>query len=412
MSTTPATPATEEKKDLISDKEFDSMFGGGSSPTTNAFSLGQPKDPIAELDKEDDEPGDDDPNNPPARTEDAEEILDSLDNSEEEEEDEPVIPGTFVEGIQELVDKGLIQLFVNEDGTLEKELSEYTKEDIVEMLEQNFNRHIEMTAETAPLQVFKGLPQSVQDVVLFAMNGGKDEKSLKNIFLQLAQVQDTLELNPTKLEDARKIVRQFHQAEGILSAEQIEDEIRDLEDREKIIDYATKRKEVLDAKQAAILKGKLAEQENKKKNKIALDKQYADSVGSVLKNETVSDINFDLEHRKELYLGLVEKRYQNENGEAVNELQHLLHEKQFGENKDMSAVVLAYSILKDPKAVINALETKLRKEITSGVTKEIKDGNKRQIGSGTPASASTPPASKKQPGVKRKPTTVFTVKQQ
>lgn len=398
-----------DKENSISDNEFDAMFAEGkpAADKNSAFSVKGPTDVIAEMDNEEEEEEEEDVIDGEA----GKDVLDSLNNDDDDDTDDAPVTGSLIEGIQELVTKGTLHLFVNEDGTLEKELSEYTKEDIAELLEQNINRHVESVAEKAPLEVFKTLPQSVQDVVLFSMNGGA-EPDLKNIFAQLAHVQQTLELNPADVNDARNIVRQYHQAEGILSVDQIEDEIRSLEDREKLTEYATKHKERLDAQQAKILQAKLADQEKKKQQKASIDKQHAAAIISVMKKETISDFTLDLAHRKELFIGLTEKRYQDERGEAVNELQHLLHEKQYGENKDLDSVVLAYSILKDPKALISAIETKLRKEITSGVVKDIKDGNKRTLGSGTPPNTSVPPAGKKpQIGVKRKQPTVFSVKQ-
>jgi hypothetical protein len=312
--------------------------------------------------------------------------LDNLNNDEEEEEEEEktIDSSPMLKAVSNLVEKGLIKVFIDDEGNPEKDLTEYTSEDFEELISRNIEDAVTGASQAAPVELFKRLPKSVQDVVVFSLNGAK-ESDLTSMFSQLSKVQETLDLDPTKKEDAIRIVREYHQMEGILSNEDIEDDITALEDRDTLTNYAEKYKKRLDEKQAIILKKRLADQDLIKKQELQNEHKKIQNVVTVLKSPDISGIVLDNDTKQNLFTGLAEKRFQSLNGEQVNELQYLLEQKQYGENPDMASVVLALAILKDPSLILNSLETKIRKEVSINAQEKIKDAN-RKIATHVPVS--------------------------
>jgi hypothetical protein len=365
-------------KEEINDVDFDNMFSeetveGGDRK--NVFTSPPDASVLDELDNEEE-----------SEEEKTDVDLDNLNNDEEEEEEEEktIDSSPMLKAVSNLVEKGLIKVFIDDEGNPEKDLTEYTSEDFEELISRNIEDAVTGASQAAPVELFKRLPKSVQDVVVFSLNGAK-ESDLTSMFSQLSKVQETLDLDPTKKEDAIRIVREYHQMEGILSNEDIEDDITALEDRDTLTNYAEKYKKRLDEKQAIILKKRLADQDLIKKQELQNEHKKIQNVVTVLKSPDISGIVLDNDTKQNLFTGLAEKRFQSLNGEQVNELQYLLEQKQYGENPDMASVVLALAILKDPSLILNSLETKIRKEVSINAQEKIKDAN-RKIATHVPVS--------------------------
>jgi len=378
-----------EKNELkiVSDKEFDNMFSDFSednsndSSKKNAFLEKQGKSDIDKLLDQD---------NPPKKDEDdddedvskkeknqlkkGETFLDNLDenleNSNDADEENP-----FLGAVSSLVEKGLLQVFVDDNGNPEKDLKEYTPEELAELIESNITTAIETTAQNAPVEMFKTFPKAVQDVVHYTLSGGNEDQ-LKGLFQQLAQVQETLDLDPSDENDARKIIKQHFEVEGIQTAEEIEDSITKIEDLGKLSEYGQKYKKILDAKQAAVLQKRLSDQEEKAKQKEQLELQKNAKFYESLK-VPFEDLELDVEVRKSLYAGLTTKKFQDDKGDALNELEYLVRQKQLGSKEDVESVVKAFAFLKNPVEFMNSVEKKIKAKIQKELTAEIKDGNSK-----------------------------------
>lgn len=393
----------------VSDNDFDSLFlEGAEEIKTNAFTSKAGKSDVDKLIDGDEDAVEKTEEVLAAEKEakeklDKDSAIDNLLDSEieeeiEEEEDQDEESSKMVKAISSLVEKGKLQLFVDDKGELLKELKDYTIEEMEELISENIDTAIETTATNAPLEMFSSFPKAIQDVISFQISGGKEEQ-LKGLFMQLAQVQETLDLDPEKEEDARRIIKQHLELENLHTPEEIEDQITKIEDLGKLTDYSTKYKKVLDAKQAAVLKKRIADQEiiaaQNKQKEIA----HAQKIYETLK-VPFADLDLDVQTRESLYHGLVQKKHQNEKGEAINELTHLINQKSSGTKEDAELLVKAFAYLKSPKTFIDSLEKNIKAKIQKELTDELKDGNSRNATSSVNAKQN--PVRKKLSGLPKK----------
>lgn len=170
----------------------------------------------------------------------------------------------LIEAATSLIEEGVLQAFDDD-----KPLSDYTVNDFKELITANIENQVSTTAQNAPVELFQTLPEEVQAVVSYALNGGSD---LKTVFGQLAKAQETFDLDVENTNDQEVIVRQWLNSLDVDSAEEIEDEINMLKDRGDLEKYALRYKPKLDAKQAEIIQQRLDDQrkrniENKSKLK-------------------------------------------------------------------------------------------------------------------------------------------------
>jgi len=255
----------------------------------------------------------------------------------------------MVEAANRLVKKGVLQLF--DDG---KDVEKYTIDDFEELIEANISSHVGRTAEHAPIEIFKQLPEEVQAVIHYAMNGGHDMKSL---FGQLAKTQETFDLNIDNEEDQETIARQYLNATDFGTMEEIEDEINDLKDRNGLAKYAERYKPKLDAKQADVIEKRLKTQQAAQDRKVQMEKNYQDVVYNVLNSNTLNGIPLNNKIQTMLYYGLTDStKYQDAKGNSTNALGFLLEQHQFGAKANPSLVAEALWLLADPDHYRNSVK--------------------------------------------------------
>lgn len=277
-----------------------------------------------------------------------------LDEEFEEEEDEEIetrgrkkqTKDIAISAVSNLIKKGLIQPFVNENGELEKPLEEYTQQDIEELIEANIQDGIQKVAQDAPLRVFSTLPEEVQHVVNYALNGGQDTKA---VFKILSQTQEVYELSLDNEDDQEKIVRQWMHSQDWGTSEEIENEIQDLKDSNKLKAKAEVFKPKLDAKQAQVVQAKLAAQAKAQEQAMLAAKTYAEDVYHTLKKGELNGIPLNDKIQNMLYFGLTDKsRYNDRNGNPTNELGYLLEQYQYGDKKNLDVINEVLWLMKDP----------------------------------------------------------------
>lgn len=365
-------PSTEEKRTVFADNKANLEF----------------------LDSEEEE--DEDGNKKPSPT--VKDILDSdLTRSEEEEDIEGKTPSNagrpklvkdaMVQAVSKLVERGVLQPFTNEEGELDKPLEEYTQQDFEELIEANIQEKITETATSAPVELFQSLPQEVQQVVELALRG---ETNFKQVFSQLAKVQETLELNVEEEADQEAIVRQWLSATGIDDQEELEDEINVLKDRGDLKRYAEKYKPKLDAKQAEIMQQRIEKQKEDEARKEKAAQKYSQTVIETLQGKDLNGIPLNQKVQTMLYHGLTDtSRYQDHKGNPTNALGFLLEQYQFGEKKNLNLVAEALWLLADPDNYRKSVQTigeknahastirKLKTEEASRLTSSVAESGER-----------------------------------
>lgn len=265
-----------------------------------------------------------------------------------------LVKDAMVEATKRLVDKGILQPFAKEDGTLEKPIEDYTVDDFEELIQANIDSQTNEVAANAPVQLFQQLPEEVQAVVHYALNGGQD---IKAVFSQLARAQETFDLDVSKEEDQEVIARQYLNLSGFGSAEEIEDEINVLKDRGDLGKYAERYKPKLDAQQAQVIEKRLQDQQAAQTRKAQMEKKYHDVVYNTLNSNNLNGIPLNNKVQTMLYYGLTDNsKYQDSKGNPTNALGYLLEQHQFGEKANPSLVAEALWLLADPVQYRNSIK--------------------------------------------------------
>lgn len=258
-----------------------------------------------------------------------EETIAELDGliSQEEEAGNKGRPKVDKSGLYELAQKMI------EEGELmgfddEKPLEEYTTKDFRELFEANFNEREAKVRDNVPKEFFQSLPEELQIAAKYVADGGQD---LKGLFRTLAQVEEMFELDPNNEYDQAEIARQYLHATQFGTPEEIESEIQDWSDMNKLGQKANQFKPKLDRMQEEIVARQLAEQEYKKEQQSKQAKAYQDNVYSTLAGGQVGGVKLDKKTQGMLYSGLVQPNYPSISGKPTNLLGHLLEKYQFVE---------------------------------------------------------------------------------
>lgn len=255
----------------------------------------------------------------------------------------------MIEAATRLIDKGVLQPF--DDG---KALTDYTVDDFEELIQANIDSQTSEVAQNAPVQLFQQLPEEVQAVIHYALNGGQD---IKSVFSQLAKAQETFDLDVANEQDQESIARQYLNLSGFGSVEEVEDEINVLKDRGDLQKYAERYKPKLDARQAEVIEKRLKDQQSAQARKNDMEKKYHDVVYNTLNSNNLNGIPLNNKVQTMLYYGLTDAtKYQDAKGNATNALGYLLEQHQFGEKANPSLVAEALWLLADPVNYRNSVK--------------------------------------------------------
>jgi hypothetical protein len=324
-------PEEEKPKSLFSKENIDTTFLDNSVST--------PKEKEVEAEKKAE----------------VEETIAELDNliSQEEDAGNKGRPKVDKSGLAELATKMI------EEGALvpfddDKPLEEYTTKDFRELFEANFQEREDKIRNDVPKEFFNSLPEELQYAAKYVADGGQD---LKGLFRTLAQVEEMRQLDPNDEYDQAEIARQYLYATNFGTSEEIESEIQDWQDMDKLPQKANQFKPKLDRMQEEIIARQLAEQEDRKDQQQQAAKVYTDNVYNTLAIGEIGGIKLDKKTQGLLYSGLVQPNYPSISGKPTNLLGHLLEKYQFVEPRH-DLIAKALWLLADP----NGFEAKIREQ--------------------------------------------------
>ena len=230
-----------------------------------------------------------------------EEVIAQLDDmiSQEEDSGNKGRPKVDKSGLYELAQKMI------EEGSLvgfddDKDLEEYTTKDFRELFEANFQDRENKVKENTPREFFNALPEELQYAAKYVADGGQD---LKGLFKTLAQVEEIKSLNPSNEMDQGEIARQYLHATRFGTAEEIESEIEDWRDMDKLEQKANQFKPKLDRMHEEIIARQLAEQEQRKDQQDRASKAYMDNVYNTLSVGELGGDKLDKKTQSSLYSG-------------------------------------------------------------------------------------------------------------
>lgn len=289
-------------------------------------------------DEDEDEPA------PKATKEDGKSILDGLGNEEDEDEKKETRGRKPISGISDVFSK-----MIKEDKLVpfddEKSLDEYTAKDWEELIEANLEEKANQVRRETPKQFFASLPEELQIAARYVADGGTD---LKGLFSTLGQVEETKDLDIKSERDQETIIKEYLNATGYGTSEEIAEEIEIWKDLGKLEQQAAKFKPKLDKMAEQIVIKKVQEQQLKQKQQEQASKAYMQNVYDTLKDGSLGDIKVDRKTQAMLYNGLVQPSYPSVSGRNTNLLGHLLEKYQFVE-PNYALISEALWLLQDPQ---------------------------------------------------------------
>ena len=313
-----------------------------------------------------------------AKKEEVEETIAELDSliTQEEDAGNKGRPKVDKSGLAELAQKMI------EEGSLvpfddDKPLEEYTTKDFRELFEANFQERENVVRQNTPKEFFNALPEELQYAAKYVADGGTD---LKGLFRTLAQVEEMRELDPNDEYDQAEIARQYLYATNFGTPEEIEEEINDWKDMDKLSQKANQFKPKLDRMQEEIVVRQLAEQEMKKQQQEEAARQYTDNVYNTLLNGEIGGLKLDRKVQSMLYSGLVQPNYPSISGRNTNLLGHLLEKYQFVEPRH-DLIAEALWLLADPAGYKAKLQEQGGKTATEKTVRMLKTEEARKISS-------------------------------
>jgi len=281
---------------------------------------------------------------PKATKEDGKSILDGLGNEEDEDEKKETRGRKSISGISDVFSK-----MIKEDKLVpfddEKSFDEYTAKDWEELIEANLEEKANQVRRETPKQFFASLPEELQIAARYVADGGTD---LKGLFSTLGQVEETKDLDIKSERDQETIIKEYLNATGYGSSDEIEEEIEIWKDLGKLEQQAAKFKPKLDKMAEQIVIKKVQEQQLKQKQQEQASKAYMQNVYDTLKDGNLGDLKVDRKTQAMLYNGLVQPSYPSVSGRNTNLLGHLLEKYQFVE-PNYSLISEALWLLQDPQ---------------------------------------------------------------
>ncbi len=308
--------------------DADDLTDKGKNATSNADLLGD---------------DDEDDITPKTTKEDTKSILDSLGEDDDEEKKE-TRGRKSISGISDVFSK-----MIKEDKLVpfddEKSFDEYTAKDWEELIEANLEEKANQVRRETPKQFFASLPEELQIAARYVADGGTD---LKGLFSTLGQVEETKDLDIKSERDQEIIIKEYLNATGYGTSEEIDEEIEIWKDLGKLEQQAAKFKPKLDKMAEQIVIRKVQEQQIKQKQQEQASKAYMQNVYDTLKDGNLGDIKVDRKTQAMLYNGLVQPSYPSVSGRNTNLLGHLLEKYQFVE-PNYALISEALWLLQDPQ---------------------------------------------------------------
>jgi hypothetical protein len=271
-----------------------------------------------------------------------------------------------------------------EEGTLipfddDKPLEEYTTKDFRELFEANFQERENQVRRDTPREFFEALPEELQVAAKYVADGGQD---LKGLFRTLAYVEEMRQLDPADEYDQAEIARQYLHATQFGTPEEIEQEIQDWRDLNRLEQKANQFKPKLDAMQEEIVARQLAEQEHRRNMQAEQAKAYQENVYSTLAAGTIGGLKLDKKVQGLLFSGLVQPNYPSISGKPTNLLGHLLEKYQFVEPRH-DLIAEALWLLADPNGYKNRVREQGSRQAVEKTVRQLKTEESRKIASST-----------------------------
>lgn len=309
---------------------------------------------------------------------DVDSVLDRPNEDEIEVKDEKKVGDVgLISALQDLEKEEVIFSFQGE----EKPLSDYTVEDIKELLKANIEHHRKEVLDTEITEFFDSLPKEIQYAARYVADGGTD---LKALFKALAATEEIKSLDTKQMKDRESIIREYYRAMDWGTEEEITEEVERVKElgESELEKIANKYKPKLEKMHEEVTKQHLARQEKARRIQEQEMENYLENAQEAIISGKIGDIQLDKKTQATLWAGLTQPGYQTRRGAATNELGHLLEKYQYTEpNFELMYEVLW--LLRDKKGYQEAISKKLKNEVVSQTVRVLKTEQGKKTASGT-----------------------------
>lgn len=308
-----------------------------------------------------------------SETPEKDEAFDSLVSSMEEETGGEVNSSGMSGVVKGLIEKQMLMPFDDD-----KPLEEYTQKDYEDLILANIEEREKRIREQTPAEFFDALPPELQYAAKYVADGGED---LKGLFSALSQVEEQRNLDPENDRDAEMIVRDYLSAKQFGDSDEIEEEIENYKDLDKITAKAKQFKPKLEKMREHVVQQKIEAQNLKKKQQEEASMNYMNSVYDTLKSGKLGDIQINSKVQNMLYTGLVQPTYNSISGRQTNLLGHLLEKHQFVE-PNHELVAEALWLLADPNGYKQELTKGIKNQHVEETVRTLKtEASSKNVGS-------------------------------
>jgi len=258
----------------------------------------------------------------------------------------------------------------------EKPIADYTADDYKELLQANYEDIRTKERESVHDELKENLPEDLKYAIKYVEEGGKD---LKLLFRQLSAIKETEELNPDA--DAATIVKQYYQlTKPELSEEEIDTDVRDLEDTGKLEKRAEMFKPKLIEKRQQMIDAQITKQENLRKTAMQMRQKFTDNVYDALKASEISGSKIDKQTRDYLFTELTDTKYKSVTGRPTNLLGKLIEEYQYSEKPRFDLIAEATWLLSKPDEYKAHIAKNAKNETIKNTVRTLKTEESRHIG--------------------------------
>lgn len=322
----------------------------------------------------------------------ANKILDSIGKDDEDDDDEnggstqsgtgrPKSDKNALAGyLKEKIEAGEFSAFEDWDEkkqSLDEYLSKQSEKTLHQMLDANWESKERELLERTPQEFFEALPEELQYAARYALEGGQDMKSL---FAALARVEQVRELDPEDEDGQIIIARNYLQATNFGTADEIEEEIANWKESNRLEKKAKDFKPKLDQMQKQQVEYQLAQQAEFNRQQREAAQMYVSNVGQALQKGDLNGIKLDRKTQAMLYEGLTNVAYPSASGKATNLLGHMLDRIQYVEPNFELLAEVTY-LLADPDGYRNSIRQQGKNAAVTETVKKLKTEQLQNNGS-------------------------------
>jgi hypothetical protein len=322
----------------------------------------------------------------------ANKILDSIGKDDEDDDDEngggtqsgtgrPKSDKNALAGyLKEKIEAGEFSAFEDWDEkkqSLDEYLSKQSEKTLHQMLDANWESKERELLERTPQEFFEALPEELQYAARYALEGGQDMKSL---FAALAKVEQVRELDPEDEDGQIIIARNYLQATNFGTSDEIEEEIANWKESNRLEKKAKDFKPKLDQMQKQQVEYQLAQQAEFNRQQREAAQMYVSNVGHALQKGDLNGIKLDRKTQAMLYEGLTNVAYPSASGKATNLLGHMLDRIQYVEPNFELLAEVTY-LLADPDGYRNSIRQQGKNAAVTETVKKLKTEQLQNNGS-------------------------------